>query len=237
VTPAELKKWWEGRWTQEAANLLSRAWDLGKDREEPDLVVRDGEDVFGLEITLVFEDLRSKGQSRKRQREAFNAKRLRVLESAWSEQSGVILQVQVLGHLNDENQNEVIETLQESIISDRSVTDPPLRLETPSGIRLFARVAFHSRWSQLDDGVGWVTQNAVEQAQAAINRKVPRLPAYRAAAGSDVRLLIVADHSRASGMLELEEVDAIDLAGFSKAYFMTFPGGPISEISAKPPSA
>lgn len=237
MTPAELKKWWERQWTQEAAKLLSRDWDLGDDREEPDFVVRDGNDVFGLEITLAFEYLSSRGQSRLRQREAFNAKRLRGLEGDWSKQSDTILQVQVLGSLDDSNQHEVVEILQQRAVADRSITDLPLRLETPSGIRVFVRVAFHSRWSQLDDGVGWVTQNAVSQAQAAINRKAARLPAYRVAAGTDVRLLIVADHSRASGMLELETVDELNLSGFSRAYFMTFPGGPICEITPKPPSA
>ncbi|WP_305759384.1 hypothetical protein [Brevundimonas sp.] len=207
------------------------------DREEPDFLVTEGAESFGLEITLAFEDLTASGQSRQRQREAFNAKRLHNLYRSWSDQSDTILTVQVLGHLDDSNQHEVTQALTESGMADRSVADPLLRMETPSGTRVFARVAFHPRWSQVDDGVGWVTQDAVAQAQAAIARKSSRLPSYRAAVGDDIRLLIVADHSRSSGMLELESVDAIDLAGFSAAYFLTFPGGPIREIRAKPPSA
>lgn len=237
MTPAETKKWWERRWAEEASRLLSKDWALSDDREEPDFVVTEGKESFGLEITLAFEDLTASGQSKQRQREAFNAKRLHNLYRMWSDQSDTILSVQVLGHLRDSTQHEVIQALNENGMADRSLADPPLRMETPSGIRVFARVAFHPRWSQLDDGVGWVTRDAVAQAQAAITRKSSRLPSYRAAVGDDIRLLIVADHSRSSGMLELETIDVIDLAGFSAAYFLTFPGGPVREIRATPPSA
>lgn len=237
MTPAETKKWRERRWAEEASRLLNRSWALGNDREEPDFIVRDADQTFGLEVTLAFQDSTSNGQSKLRQREAFSAKRLKKLGQAWAEFSNVILQVKVLGRLTDQNEREILPALKDFRMHEKTVADPPERIETSSGVLLFARVAFRSRWSQVDDSVGWVTQDAVDQAQASIHRKALGIPRYRAAAGEDVRLLIVADHSRASGMLELESVEALDLAGFSAAYFMTFPGGPIREILLKLPEA
>lgn len=231
MTPTEAKKWWERKWAEEAARLLSQSWQLGADREEPDFIVHDGHQHFGLEITLAFGDLTANGQSKAREREAFNSKLLRGLSQRWAELSDVILQVDVLGPLDEAAENQVLRILKGLKMQSRMITDPQVRAETESGIRVFARVAFRSRWHQVDDAVGWVTQNAVAQAQAAIDRKAAHLAKYQSASGDDVRLLIVADHSRASGMLELESIDALSLAGFSRAYFMTFPGGPIREIT------
>lgn len=235
MTPAELKKWRERNHANEAARLLGEVWDFGPDREEPDFLIRDAFGTFGLEVTYAFSDPPGKRGSLARKSESLNHRRMQRLRADWEKTSDVILKVHVVGDIDDANEHEVLETLNSLGVSTYEIGHPGLRTETPSCLKIFVWRAFRPDWLLVNDSVGWVTQNAVLQARAALAPKAQKLERYRENVGHDVRLLIVADHSKASGMLELATPEAIDPLGFTKVYFMTSPGGPIHEIT--PPSA
>ena len=54
-------------------------------------------------------------------------------------------------------------------------------------------------------------------------RKAKRLGKYQKAVGTDVRLLVIANHLHASGMPNLEPGRTIDNCGFHAVYFFPYP--------------
>jgi len=58
---------------------------------------------------------------------------------------------------------------------------------------------------------------------AIVGRKSQELPGYTEATGSDIRLLIVANHIHNSGKLTLEEQTTLDKKGFQEIYFFSYP--------------
>ena len=78
-------------------------------------------------------------------------------------------------------------------------------------------------WYSVNDRVGWVG-SATDQIVSAIEEKSKKLLQYKECSGlDDIRLLIVADHLRASGMLELREHREFDPKGFQMIYFLNYP--------------
>lgn len=237
MTPAERKKWLERSHVEELIRLLDAGWAVVEEREEPDFVIRHAGGDFGLEVTYAFSDSDtvSRNGSRVRKREGNNHKRLQKLRSEWESGGGATLKVHVLGDLTDETEHEVIQALR--ALPPAELAKPGTRSETDSGLKIFRWAAFHPEWSLVNDSVGWVTQNATRQIQAAIDLKRAKAESYRSATGPDLRLLVVADYSKASGMLELETPHDVDPREFSAVYFMSYPGGPVQTIATKLPSA
>ena len=78
-------------------------------------------------------------------------------------------------------------------------------------------------WFSVDDRTGWVG-DASEDINSAIREKSKKLSEYKENSGlDDIRLLIVADHLRASGMQELRERREFDPQGFQMVYFLNYP--------------
>ena len=78
-------------------------------------------------------------------------------------------------------------------------------------------------WFSVDDRTGWVG-DASEDINSAIREKSKKLSEYKENSGlDDIRLLIVADHLRASGMQELRERREFDPQGFQIVYFLNYP--------------
>ena len=78
-------------------------------------------------------------------------------------------------------------------------------------------------WYSVDDRTGWVG-DASEDINSAIREKSKKLSEYKENSGlDDIRLLIVADHLRASGMQELRERREFDPQGFRVVYFLNYP--------------
>ncbi len=78
-------------------------------------------------------------------------------------------------------------------------------------------------WYSVNDRTGWVG-DASEDINSAIREKSKKLSKYKQNSGlDDIRLLIVADHLRASGMQELRERREFDAQGFRVVYFLNYP--------------
>ena len=90
----------------------------------------------------------------------------------------------------------------------------PLRVHVTKGAR---------HWHNVNERVGFVNLNSHEIVAAAIERKAKALTRYRVDAGSDVRLLLVADRTMNSGKLKLVEEKEFDLHGFNSVYFFSYP--------------
>jgi hypothetical protein len=75
----------------------------------------------------------------------------------------------------------------------------------------------------MKDRVGFVDRDPMPRIAAEVKKKSGKLPQYRQAADSDIRLLIVADRINNSGKLTLEEQASLDLLGFTVVYFFPYP--------------
>jgi hypothetical protein len=92
-----------------------------------------------------------------------------------------------------------------------------------AGLRVHVTKAFRSEWFGVNDRVGWVDRNPMPRIDAAVREKSTKLPQYRQAAGTDVRLLVVADRIHNSGKLSLEDQASLNLQGFRVVYFFAYP--------------
>ena len=90
-------------------------------------------------------------------------------------------------------------------------------------LHVFVTRAFRPDWICVNDRVGWVNRKPEQILNDAIKRKSKHLSNYKKHAGSDVRLLLVADCVFNSGKLELEEELDLDRKGFRVVYLYTRP--------------
>ncbi len=63
---------------------------------------------------------------------------------------------------------------------------------------------------------------------AEIEKKSKKLPQYKAVAGDDIRLLLVADRIKNSGKIAPQAEDAFDFHGFKSVYLYPHPEGGLS---------
>ena len=83
--------------------------------------------------------------------------------------------------------------------------------------------AFQADWLSVNDRVGWMDRNPMPRISAKVKSKSRDLQRYRDAAGSDIRLLVVANLIHNSGKLRLEGQASLDKAGFEAIYFFPYP--------------
>jgi hypothetical protein len=83
----------------------------------------------------------------------------------------------------------------------------------------FAR---YSRWTFVNDKVGWPRSVSASDLQHAINRKAGNLTLYMQKY-DNIELLLVADREFNSGKLIQGNLPALSNPGFRKIYFMSYP--------------
>jgi hypothetical protein len=103
-------------------------------------------------------------------------------------------------------------------VHDTSVAHP-----ARSRLRVHVTKALRPDWYSVNDRVGFVDRNPHQIIAAAIEKKANELTRYKAEAGSDVRLLLVAEGISNSGKLRLESRVDFDLHGFKAVYFFPYP--------------
>jgi hypothetical protein len=215
------KKTMERAFVEEAAKQLDVIWHVGPDREEPDFIVVEVGKSFGLEVTEVFAGAQGRKGSAMKIVESKSLKHTEAMRRDYEAVHNVPLGVKFVGDLYSVNSKTVVEALIAIDFPQR----PMLHLERVDldGVRIHARKGLRPIWINVMDQVGWVHRDPHQKIKDAIRSKARELPRYRASAGADMRLLIVADHFHNSGKLELESNAAFDLGGFQQVYFYSRP--------------
>jgi hypothetical protein len=226
------KKQRERLFAERAAQHLGAAWILGDDREAPDFVVTEGDMRFGLEITELFMGPQGPDGAAAKIKESLTQQSLNNLRRAYESIADVPLTVKFVGNMEDDNLRTVVPALLARdlvskpigyrFVHDTSIAYPlraPLRVHVTKGLR--------PDWFSVNDRVGYVQRNPHHIIAVAIESKAKDLARYEVAAGSDVRLLLVADRIRNSGKLVLEGETLFDLHGFRAVYFLSYPEGVI----------
>jgi hypothetical protein len=83
--------------------------------------------------------------------------------------------------------------------------------------------ALRPDWYNVNDRVGFVDRTAHGIIADAIAKKANELTRYKESAGSDIRLLLVADRISNSGKLMLDKGAQFDFHGFNAVYLFPYP--------------
>jgi len=214
---------------EEAAKALGKEWCLGSDRENPDFIVTEDGNQFGLEVVEIFTGPQDKHGAHKKKAESETQKVVNALRAEYERNDDTPLIVKFVGDMRRENLEAVVPTLHELNHSAKPFGHQD-RFEVDNGPAKLSvyvtRAIEHSNWFCVNDRAGWVDRNPIERITEAINSKAERLPRYREGAGlDDIRLLVVANRRMNSGKLRLEECPALDLRGFQVVYFFSYPEG------------
>lgn len=205
-------------------------FELVKEHEAPDFVMRDANGLIGMELVQVFVDAASGGSTTKK-RESMRQRTLTELACRYYAIGGRPLKVtattptSTLGDLDS--------------LARRLVAQGPARPWTTKRMRLGsdgtvlhltslpASAGQYQNWSCASNAVGWVKQSCEDSLLSAILAKAAKLPSYRRAVDR-VALLLVADSTQASGMISLSRNDVGSVVeGFDAVYFYRHPIGAV----------
>ena len=132
------------------------------------------------------------------------------------------MSVKILGDPGEDALDQLIEELHRCDFESMSVREQR-ELRIGDQIKVFATKALRPHWYSVDNTVGWVNPDASSILQCAIAKKAEQLREYQNAVGPDIRLLVVADHHSASGMLSLQRGTELKNCGFHTVYFLPYP--------------
>jgi hypothetical protein len=213
-------------YVEEAARLLGKEWHLGPDRENPDFIVTEGTEQFGLEVVDVFAGLQNRSGARMKKEESDTQKAVDALRQKYEAIGGTPLSVKFVGDMCDENTAAVLSALTKKDIAARPVGHHEV-IEADEGkalLRAHVTRAFRADWFCVNHRAGAVDRNPKDLIAKAIEDKAQKLPRYKKCVSlDDIRLLVVANRIMNSGKLRLEECPAFDLKGFQVVYFYSYP--------------
>ncbi len=220
----------ERNFVLKASQLLNNSWEILEQREKPDFIIKEGTLTFGLEVRELFlNENKNKGGSSAKQTEQHRSRKLEKFAHSFEEKSDLALHVRLLrkpdaGNISECELKELHQALMAENLGSRE-TGYQTRFLLRCGTKVWVTKEFHSRWYVVNDRVGWVSQDPFELIQTAINTKGGKLDTYRKNVGSDIRLLLVANHLNNSGKITLSPTTrrSFDLQGFTKVYFLSHP--------------
>jgi hypothetical protein len=206
---------------EQTARLLAKTWKLEEDREHPDFIVTEGELRFGLEVREIFIGPQDRSGSAMKRTESGVHRQLEALRREYESLTQIRLRVQVVGRLSPENMAAIVPALLAEDLATKMVGHHVV-IDQGNGLRLHVTKAFRSEWFSVNHRVGWVDRNPLPIIAEAIKEKSDELERYRAMAGHDIRLLLVADRIHNSGKFMLEDRVALDTQGFQVVYVFPY---------------
>jgi hypothetical protein len=221
----QTKKNRERFFAEETAKLLCKKWNLCDDkREAPDFIVMEGGRQFGLEIVDIFTGPQDETGSYMKKEESTTQKAISGLQKKYELISQTPLSVKFVGNMRPENMTLVVPEITARDFAPKpagyseviDINDRELRVHV-------TRMTVRAEWYSVNDRAGWVDRNPAPQIAAAVEDKSKKLLQYKAAAGADMRLLLVADRIYNSGKLTLDGISSLDRKGFEAVYFFSYP--------------
>jgi hypothetical protein len=217
----QTKKERERFFVEEAAKHLGVAWSLGPDQESPDFIVNDAVQAFGLEVCEIFTGPQNRAGSSMKRSESIIQRDLNRLRLEYEATNHIPLIVKFVGNLSTDNMASIVPALVAEDIASKPIGHH-IVIDHDNGLRVHVTKSFRPDWYSINHRVGWVDRNPVERISDVIKNKAKELPRYRMA-GTDIRLLVVADRMHNSGKLMLNQHVTFDLHGFSVVYFFSYP--------------
>jgi hypothetical protein len=185
-------------------------------------MITEGEQRFGLEVCEIFIGPQGRAGSAMKRTESGVHRQLEGLRREYEAITPTTLRVQVVGRLSPENIAAIVPALVAEDLASKAIGHHVV-IDQGNGLRLHVTKAFRPEWLSVGHRVGWVDRNPMPIIGDAIGKKSKELERYRAAAGTDVRLLLVADCIHNSGKLRLDETAALNTQGFQVVYVFPYP--------------
>lgn len=211
---------------EKAAKLLGRGWCLGPDRENPDFIVTEGAEQFGLEVCEIFTGPQNRSGARMKRAESETQKSVNALRREYEAKDGTPLIVKFVGDMCVENVAAVLPALDAMNLSAKPFGHQDI-IEADVGkakLRVHVTRALQANWFSVNDRAGWVDRNPIDRITKEIEKKSEKLPRYKECTSlDDIRLLVVANRIMNSGKLSLQEHPALDVRGFQVVYFLSYP--------------
>jgi hypothetical protein len=209
-------------YAEKAAALLSADWLLVEIPEPLDFEVRSGAETFGLEVRQIFVDVEADFGSPAKRDESKNRRAISALTKRYYEACGPTISAKFLGELPDDTDDLV-----ESMVSNAPLYAEHSKTIEVSGMKVFMTplpVSFpnYSRWTFVNDKVGWLRRVTTADLQHAINKKEGNLALYKKKCDK-IELLLVADRTFNSGKLIEADKPEVTNPGFRAIYFMSYP--------------
>lgn len=225
-----LQKRRERNFVEEAARLLGKRWDIGVDRENPDFLVLENGQRFGLEVTQIFIGPQDDAGSSLKAGESKTQRTLSRLQSQYEAIENIPLTVKFVGNMEADNLATLVPALLAKDLPSKSVRyqfvhDTTIEHPARARLRVYVTKAHSPNWYSVNDRIGFVDCNPHRIIADAIAKKANELPRYKESAGDDIRLLLVADRISNSGKLLLEEGAQFQFHGFKAVYLFPYPEG------------
>ena len=205
---------------------MGEAWSVEfppNESEWPDLLIRSGACHFGLEVREITKDTETRKGSKRKANESSNLRKIQILAENYYEISSIPLKVGIIGEIEDSSQ------LKDVLVKFARGSKDWDREEIAFGAnteiyvtRLPAEAGRYIRWESVRDKVGWVREVDIEFVRPFVSEKEARITKYMTHV-QDVRLLLVADSSYGSGMLEFREDGLKIRSRFSEIYLFEYP--------------
>ncbi len=191
----------------------------------PDLLVECDQGQFGLEVRDVFKDEKVGKGSRLKRNENENSKLLKKLADYYYRISEIPLSVRLVGNFRESDIEYIANMMKEEInlAEDMQTIRYECRpLNTFYITRLPKKFESYNIWRNVSDSTSWVSQLSMGIINDAIAAKAEKLVKYRKNI-CDVRLLLVLDGLKSSGMIRIPNVEGLSGLGFEKVYLFAYP--------------
>lgn len=224
TTDAQKNK--EMNYAIQLAEAMGKSWEIEfppNEDEWPDLLISDGIQHFGLEVREITKDPETRKGSKRKANESRNSQKVQTLAESYYENFRIPLKVEILGEFDDNER--IIEALikfangSQDWSSERIELDYDLKIYVT---RLPDKAGKYTRWENVDDRVDWVREVDLEFVRPFVAEKEARIGKYRTHI-NDVRLLLVADRTCSSGMLEFQGGGLKLETAFNKVYVLEYP--------------
>jgi len=210
-------------YAEKAAELLGADW-LFVDIPEPvDFEVHSATETFGLEIRQIFVDAEADFGSPAKRNESKNRRTVSALIKRYYKSGGSPISAQFVGVIPVEDTEDLAETM----LAAAPHYPEPIKTIEASGVKIFitplpASFPNYSRWTFVNDRIGWLRRVTSADLQNAINRKEKNLALYKKKY-NNIDLLLVADRTFSSGKLIDADNIAVINPGFRAIYFLSYP--------------
>jgi hypothetical protein len=223
-----LQKKQERVFAEQAGRSLGKVWHLGDDREHPDFIVVENARRFGLEVTRVFIGPQDDSGSLLKANESKTQRIVNGLQREYEAVDNIPLIVRFVGNMEAANLATVIpmllaQNLRSKPLRYHFVHDTTVAHPTRARLRVHVTKALRPDWFSVNDRVGFADPKPHRVIENAIERKADELTRYKESAGTDVRLLLIADRVNNSGKLTLDDAAQFDFRGFEVVYLFPYP--------------
>lgn len=224
-----IKKELEEFYAYQFANKMGYYWKIEVPPDEvnyPDLIVKTQNENFGLEMTLLFKDQKSKRGSKLKQEEENSDRLLRKLAIKYYEKKDSPIYVKVNGSLSEGNLEKVLDYLLKTDVKTYEIKVRKIYDGAPfylyiTGLPLI--LANYSDWQNIKDRIGFVKAISKDEIEIKVSEKSKNLSKYSRII-NPVSLLIYAVGTKNSGFLELENVEIkLNKYGFKNVYVYIHP--------------